>query len=150
MEDFGDMSGKQNNENNSNDNEYRKTPVRCSHIKADGEKCRAIAALKTGKCSIHSGILPYETAKIQLSRSVVDVQKFIARTMWACRKGTISPMVANAIFNGADKLLKCHHTIEVESKLEEMTRVLEEYNNRSIEDVELGDLRALESEYEDK
>jgi hypothetical protein len=149
-EDSGAMSGKQNDEKSSNDNEHPKTPARCSHIKADGKKCKAIAMLSTGKCTIHSGILPYESAKIKLSRSVVDVQKFIARTMWACRKGKISPMVANAIFNGSDKLLKCYDVIETQAKIEEMKTMLEEFKSGSAEYADAQYLGALESEYEDK
>jgi len=110
---------------------YRKDLPQCSQIKKDGTQCKGIASKETGKCPVHSGFKPQLHRDCRLERSVVDVQKFLARTIRSCRNGTITPMTANAVFNGCDKILKTFQIIDIEQKFEELMEQVERQQRMS-------------------
>ena len=126
----------------------KKEPLRCSRIKTNGQRCRAIANRNTGLCAVHGGLVPRLETEIDLSKDLVSVRKFLARTAMALKRGKIKANDANALANLCDKLIKIHQMIEMEERLKEMTAALEQYKSGNAEYAELVDLQALESEYE--
>ena len=105
----------------------RKFLGQCTHIKKDGNRCRAIANKETGLCSIHAGLVPRLEGDIDLSEGVVSVRKFLARTAMALKRGKIKANDANALANLCDKIIKCHQLVELEGKIEHLTRVFQDY-----------------------
>jgi len=127
----------------------RKKSQTCITIKQNGERCKALAG-KDGYCAVHSGSVPRLNTKIDPDQGVVHIKKYLVRLMLDTRQGKIKPQTTNAIANLIDKLLKCHELIETEVKIEEIMKALNEIKENNTYPAELSDLRALESEYEDK
>jgi len=128
----------------------RKFLGQCSALRKDGQRCRAIANKETGLCSIHGGLVPRLEGDIDISKDLVSVRKFLARTAMSLKRGKIKANDANALANLCDKLIKVYQLMEGEAKLDEMRRLMDEYMSGNADYEVNEDLRVLESEYKDQ
>lgn len=92
----------------------------CTHIRADGSRCLSIASNSSNGnqlCPIHSGLKPWTTAKIDITRSLTDVKKYLARLIRDNQRGKVAPQVTNASVNGVNALIKVHEIEEIQKYL---------------------------------
>ena len=128
----------------------RKESLLCTQIKKNGQQCRALANRKTGLCAVHSGSVPRLNTEIDLSKDLISVRKFLARTAMSLKRGKIKANDANALANLCDKLIKIHQMVEMEAKLDAMKAMIEQYKAEGVEYADALDMRVLESEYKDR
>ena len=91
----------------------------CTHIKKDGNRCRAIANKETGLCSIHAGLVPRVEGQIDPTKSLVHTKIYLSRVMKEVKAGKIAPQVANAINSIASNLIKIHEIEEIQRYLDQ-------------------------------
>ena len=89
----------------------------CQFIKWDNKQCKGIALKGQDYCAIHSGMKPWLTARIDITQSLTDVKKFLARLIKDTRAGKIPPQISNAVTNSANLLVKVHEIEEIQKYL---------------------------------
>jgi hypothetical protein len=80
---------------------------------------RAVAVKRGGE----SRAFVVNLAPIKIDK-IKDVTIFITRTLNEVRKGDLPPQVANSFFYGANILLKSFELTELENKVEELEKLL--------------------------
>ena len=116
------------------------TEKRCQHIKPDGQRCNAFAQSNSLLCFSHDPDKAQERAiahragglanKIKADLTPItiekskDVVKLITSTMNELRQGKVDIKIANALFYGANVLLKAFEMTEITSRLESVERAV--------------------------
>jgi hypothetical protein len=123
--------------------------TRCSHVKPDGERCRANAG-QSGYCFAHDPslkakrdaarkaggrkrargavVLPTNTPDVPLN-DVADVVKLLGTTINQCRRGQLDTRAANAIGQLSSVLLRALTEADVEQRLAALEAALKVRGN---------------------
>jgi hypothetical protein len=109
------VNQKEDNRLDNNGLIQRKFLGQCTHIKKDGERCRAIANKETGLCSIHAGLVPRLEGQIDPAASVTHTKLFLDQIMKQVKDGKLTPQVGNTINALCNTIIKCQE-IEIIEK----------------------------------
>ena len=116
------------------------TEKRCQHIKPDGQRCNAFAQINSLFCFTHdpdkakertiahragglANKIKADLTPITIEKSK-DVVKLITSTMNELRQGKVDIKIANALFYGANVLLKAFEMAEITERLESVERAV--------------------------
>jgi len=113
---------------------------KCQFIKPDGSRCNAYAQTGSLLCFTHDPDKAQERAiahragglanKIKADLEPItiekskDVVRLITRTMNELRQGQVDIRIANALFYGANVLLKAFEITEITERLESVEKVI--------------------------
>jgi len=113
--------------------------------------CNAYSQIDSDKCAAHNGLLKRtgSITDVTISDDVVSMKKCVCQLAMGVIRGKIKPQVGNAAGKLIDLATTIEHNLEMQQRLEEMTKALEAYQDMGIENAELASLE-LENEYKDE
>ncbi len=116
------------------------TNKRCQFLRPSGERCNAYAQTNSLFCFTHDPDKAQERAiahragglanKIKANLAPITIEKskdvvsLITRTMNELRQGKVDIRIANALFYGANVLLKAFEIAEITERLESVERAI--------------------------
>lgn len=101
---------------------------KCHFIKPNGTRCKAYRLKDQLFCYLHAGGDMHQGGTVKADEIIenpVCMKKFIGKVMMDTLKGKVAPMVANSVFVGADKALKCMQLSDIDAKMDRLMAQLQ-------------------------
>ena len=114
--------------------------------------CNAYRIKGSSTCFSHSPTnkLPKGKQKnrtdLVLSNDLISLKKYLIELVLKLQRGRLKPQVANSINNLVNTMIKCTELVEIQDKIEKLTRLYEAHANK----VSIDDLDCLEAEYNEE